>query len=61
MLLLQLSQHNITVMTNAKDTNVDVYSISAIRLYTTLITSNINVVMNIASLRLISSFRVLIT
>lgn len=61
MFLLQLSQHNITIMTNAKDTNVDVYSISAIRLYTILITSNINVVMNIASLRLISSLRVLIT
>lgn len=61
MFLLQLSQHNITIITNANDTNVDVYSISAIRLYTTLITSNINVVMNIASFRLISSFRVLIT
>lgn len=61
MFLLQLSQHNITVITNAKDTNVVVYSISAIRLYTTLITSNINVVMNIASFRLISSLRVLIT
>lgn len=61
MLLLQLSQHNMTIITNAKDANVDVYSISAIRLYTTLITSNINVVMNIASLRLISSLRVLIT
>lgn len=61
MFLLQLSQHNMTIITNAKDTNVDVYSISAIRLYTTLITSNINVVMNIASLRLISSSRVLIT
>jgi hypothetical protein len=61
MFLLQLSQHNITIMTNAKDTNVDVYSISAIRLYTILITSNINVVMNIASFRLISSLRVLIT
>lgn len=61
MFLLQLSQHNITVITNAKNNNVDVYSISAIRLYTTLITSNINVVMNIASLRLISSLRVLIT
>lgn len=61
MLLLHLSQHNMTIITNAKDANVDVYSISAIRLYTTLITSNINVVMNIASFRLISSFRVLIT
>lgn len=61
MFLLQLSQHNITIITNAKDANVDVYSVSVIRLYTTLITSNINVVMNIASFRLISSLRVLIT
>lgn len=61
MFLLQFSQHNITIITNANDANVDVYSVSAIRLYTILITSNINAVMNIASFRLISSFRVLIT
>lgn len=61
MFLLQLSQHNITIITNAKDANVDVYSVCAIRLYTVLIISNINAVMNIASFRLISSFRVLIT
>ena len=61
MFLLQLSQHNINVRTNIKHANGCIDSVSAIRLYTVLIASNINAVVNIASLRLISSLRVLIT
>ena len=61
MFLLHHSQHNIIVRTNMNKANGCTDSVCAIRLYTVLITSNINDTTKIKSFRFISSLRVLIT